>query len=240
MVARVTAILSFCAFGGCSGCYESTSSDGGAMDASSVPDAAAREDCGEWTLDPGSLTACGDAMSLYGERSFAEDPDLLAGCERFRGGFDFAYATITDASALASLRWIDGRLSFFHASDLVSLAGLEQLEHVAELSISGLSRVEDLSPLARLRRVENRLIIDGNGALESLHGLEQLQEVGDLVLFVEPELSDSVTLGSLACLRQVRGDVDLRNVRRAEVDAFLARVEVEGTVTLDGEIVVAP
>lgn len=191
--------------------------------------------------DPAALSACGEAMQFYQLRNLEMDPAVLDGCERFLGSIQFQDVEPVDTTVLSSLRWIDGQLAFFglFGGGMTSLPGLERIEHVGELSLRFLE-IEDLAFLARLRSVAGLMLVSSNDDLRSLHGLERLEEIGELNLDVSPDATDVVTLSCFASLRRIHGDVQLWNVRRDEVDAFLARVEVGGTVSLDGEVIPLP
>lgn len=228
--AHAPAIVLLCA--ACSGCHaSSTIGDAGEIrfdaplaDSAPVPDAS--------PLDADALPSCG-----AGRHRWPLDPGLLDGCERLLGTIDFAYAPIVDASVLSSLRWVDGELNFLANGELTSLTGLERLEHVGGLTLRITTAVEDLAPLGQLRTIENRLYLSDNRALRSLHGLERLEEVGELILDIHVDYEDVVNLDVLVSLRRVRGNVRFTHVPREQVDAFLARVEVGGTVTFDDEVI---
>jgi hypothetical protein len=227
-------LLLLCA--GCSGCYETTTPGEIAFDAASR-DAGSPLDASEQGLDAESLRTCGgpDQVIFYPSD---EDRALLVDCARYLGSFDFSRAPFVDVGFLASLRWIDGLLNFSTNQELSSLAGLERLEHVGgALIIAHAPLPTDLAPLSRLRRVVGPLTISDNDALVSLHGLERLEEAGRLRIAPPPELGGIVSLAPLESLRRVRGDVEFENIQREEVEAFLTRVQVDGTVELDGEVI---
>lgn len=235
---RVLALV-VCLCGGCGDCYESTSreEDAGIDFDARRPDAGLEDICPESAeprLDPGSLPTCG--MIMTSDNYPIET--VSAGCERYLGGIGFPFASDEDLRVLESLRWIDGGLAMNATGELTTLAGVERLEHVGGTLLIWNERIDSLAPLGRLRRIEGRLDIRDNSALTSLHGLGRLEEVGALNLKFLPELRDRVSIDALRCLRRVEGDVYLVEVPRDQVDAFLARVEVGGSVTLDGEVIV--
>lgn len=229
-----------CLCAGCGGCYESSSagSDAGIGFDARPPDAGSEDLCPEAAeprLDPSSLPSCGMTMvtDTYPIETVSE------GCERYLGTIGFPYASGDDLGVLGSLRWIEGGLAMTSDARLMSLTGAERLEHLGELSIIAQPHLASLEPLGRLRTVEGKLHLSSdNVLLASLHGLERLEEVGTLSIGFAPEHGDDVSLEPLRCLRRVHGNAMFSGIRRDEVDALLARIEVGGTVTLDGEVIV--
>jgi hypothetical protein len=89
-----------------------------------------------------------------------------------------------------------------------------------------------LAPMAGLRFVGGELSVRITEELATLEGLGGLCEVGALVVEVNFALED---LDGLRSLRRVHGDVRIEDNPRlstAEIDAFLARIEVGGTITV--------
>lgn len=225
-------------YGACDGCYESSSRDDDAAIESdaSLPYAGSDETCPESAeprIDAALLRTCGTPMT----NDFYPIDTVSEGCERYLGSLAFAHVSDEDLRVLAPLRWVDEALALNANPDLISLAGVERLQHVGRLVIMN-ENIDSLEPLGSLRTVDGALQIVDNNSLSSLHGLERLEEIGILEIRFEPEYRDIVTLDTLRCLRRVRGDAHFAQVRREQVDAFLARVDVGGSVTLDGEVIV--
>ena len=119
------------------------------------------------------------------------------------------------ADALAPLRTmvrIDGRMSVFRNHALKNLADLGRLTFVGG---------------------EFSVFIDDNGGLTSLSGVGALREVGGLWLESIPGLRN---LSDFSSLQRVNGNVRIQGnaaLPQSEIDAFLRRVTVTGTVTVE-------
>lgn len=141
-----------------------------------------------------------------------------------------------DADQVVDCDWCLGAI---HVPDPVradTLDPLRDLERVdGTLTIFRNHALDGVGALARLERVGGAFSIrlDESPALVDLDGLESLREVGEL------ELSGNGLLASLRGLRAlatVRGNVTIRDnpmLPQAEVDWLLARIEVQGTITVD-------
>jgi hypothetical protein len=113
--------------------------------------------------------------------------DALAGCTTVEGELRIDAFLGMDLSPLASLRQVGGALDIRSGEfEVASLHGLESLEQVGMLAISGLTG--DLTPLRNLRSVHSA---DTNGArielvdcdgLTDLRGLENVSNWQDLTL----------------------------------------------------------
>ena len=167
-------------------------------------------DAGGATGGDAALVECGDTDEVV---TLPYSADRLAGCTAFRGGIHVPDPS--DASVIDPLRnmvRIDGRLTFFRNHALADLRGLERLERVG-----GLFSIR---------------IDDSDGRFTTVDGLDGLREVGAL----EIELNRWLTsLDGFARLEVVHGDVRIADndaLPPSEIDAFLARVRVEGTVDL--------
>lgn len=133
----------------------------------------------------------------------------------------------------------DWSLGAIHVPDPVradTLDPLRDLERVdGNLTIFRNHALDGVAALAHLQQVGGTFSIrlDESEAFIDLDGLESLREVGEL------ELSGNGLLASLRGLRAlatVRGNVTIRNnpmLPRAEVDWLLARIDVQGTITVD-------
>lgn len=114
---------------------------------------------------------------------------------------------------LRTLRRIDGGLSIFRNTNLVDLRALAALEEVG-----GVFSIR----------------MNWDGQFVALAGLESLTTVGGLVLEYNSGLRD---ISALAKLETIHGDVRIReneDLPQAQIDALLPRVEVTGTVTIEG------
>ena len=157
-----------------------------------------------------ALVECGEPDEIV---TLPYAADRLAGCTAFRGGIHVPDAG--DPSALDPLRdivRIDGRLTFFRNHALADLRGLERLERVG-----GLFSIR---------------IDDSDGRFTTVDGLDRLREVGALEIESNRWLT---SLAGFARLEVVHGDARIADnaaLPPSEVDAFLARVRVEGTVDL--------
>jgi hypothetical protein len=138
-------------------------------------------------------------------------------------------------SLLRQLRRIDGSLDIIGMPDLEDLSGLESLEFVGRsLSLFANDALQSLTALSRLRTV-GELTISTNPQLRSLRGLDALEEAASLSIVVE----SGIDLSEFAP-RLVRVTYSVwfgADIERAQIDAFLARVEVRGAVYHDGVLI---
>lgn len=125
--------------------------------------------------------------------------DVLEGCTAIDGDLLVAPFAGADLRPLHALRTVSGRLGFVtplddasaaasdHFGELnrtgwLALEGLESLESVGSLHLSGLAG-PDLAPLANLRDLtDGDLILMECGHLRSLHGLENLRGIESLLV----------------------------------------------------------
>jgi hypothetical protein len=128
-------------------------------------------------------------------------------CTHALGSLHFPDALADGFDSIRDLRRVDGTFTLFRPHSLADLQGLAKLEVVGgTFSI-------DLGPL--------------NG-LASLEGVGKLREVGSLTLSRMPKLK---TLAPFRCLKVIHGDLlieDMPTLAQSEIEAFLARVRVEG------------
>ncbi|MEM9193386.1 MAG: hypothetical protein AAGF12_29700 [Myxococcota bacterium] len=158
---------------------------------------------------------------------FPQPPELPPGCERFLGSVDFMNDhEARDARLLSGLRVIDGQVTFFRNYSLESLDGLDRLEEVGQLTIRD-TALPSLAALGQLRRVDGVFGIASNRNLQGFRGLERLESVGSLSILGNPE---ATSLDGLSGLQEVRGNARLWDLPRAEIDAFVARVRIDGEV----------
>ena len=187
-------------------------------------------------VDVAELVTCGTRPDeiLYFSSLDPSHPNYasyLDGCERFLGAAAYTFADIEQLDAMRTLRVIDGALGLHMNHELQSLAGVERLEEVGLLGLR-LSRPVSLEPLSRLRRVRDEFTLQSE--TRSLAGLERLECVGELVL----SSVQAWDLGVMRRLRRVEGDVKLSlpNVPREEIEAFIERLHIEGSIEVDDEI----
>jgi hypothetical protein len=200
-----------------------------------------------------------DAVVCGQPGAFAdEDFVALAGCELYQGGLLLAWPNATDLSPLISLRVVrDTVTAGNYNTHLETLAGLDNLEWVDSFHFTGdalsnlfamsnlvgvgvyfalweMPNLVDLRGLEQLRTVNGTLSLHSNPQLATLDGLGGLEWIGDRLEIIENE--KLVSLDGLAALQRVEGDVRIFGnplLPPAEIDAFLARVEIGGEVTLD-------
>lgn len=175
-----------------------------AIDGTVPPDDAAASDA--------SPTVCGTPDQFVTLPYTASD---LEGCTSFLGSIHVPDASSLDVVApLAPITHIGGRLTFFRNHVLPDLSGIANLE-----TIGGVFSVR---------------LDDSRGSFTSLAGASSLREVGELEIQLNPWLR---TLSGLDALEVVHGDVRIEDnamLPQSEIDAFLARVRVEGAVTVSG------
>jgi hypothetical protein len=150
-----------------------------------------------------------------------------------------------------------GSLFIGSAENLSSLEGLENVASARELNISGNPLLTSLEGLSGLERLDGGITIQENPLLEdlsgldnlhdfdgdlwiyrsdnlrSLHGLEQIETIRYLYIVENPVLDD---LDGLAGLQRVTSGIKLVDnpmLSPDEIEAFLARIEVEGEVILE-------
>lgn len=201
----------------------------------------------------GGANVCGaaDDIDRYGPE--------LEGCEVHRGSiFIEGYLEgLPDLALLHALREIRGSFTLSLCFDLTSLHGLERLERTLSFAISQVPELEDLSELSALQSASEGILLSDLDGLLSVRGADRLESIGALHLHKlhkledldgfpnlrtlgELSITDNAALRSLsgfAQLQKIDGRLDItRNPRlpRAAIDAFLARIEVTGEVTIAG------
>ncbi|MFO0636647.1 MAG: hypothetical protein U0168_27765 [Nannocystaceae bacterium] len=212
-----------------------------------------------YPVPPPDLGANAIVCGMPGEVAATnEDFAALEGCELFLGRLVMLNANATVLAPLASLRVIREDLAGGGGNDaLESLHGLERVEWVGSLhfsrdglrdlaglvALTGIEEgfqlfdmpfIEDCSGLGELRTVGGGVSFVINDELSRLDGLSGLEWIGgDLRIEDNPKLE---TLDGLSSLRQVDGDVTIilnPLLSAAEVDAFVGRLVIGGTVHLD-------
>jgi len=133
-------------------------------------------------------------------------------------------------AALAGVKAIRGTLSVVDAR-LTELRGLECLEEVGSLEISGNSELATLSGLEALTTVRDDLTIEGNPRLNSLDGLDSLREVGGGLSVVDNQ--SLLDFDGLATLERIGGDLTVWNNPALEHIEALSSIErIPGNLVL--------
>jgi Receptor L domain len=196
---------------------------------------------------------CGDG-GTYGVRS--NGLKFFEGCTRIRGRLNIdsenslePYLKITvvdrelwlsylietrDLEPLKSVSSVGGLL-VHRAPLLTTLEGLEGLRTVGSLGgvvILQNEKLVSLSVLGPSRIAGGPLVISNNRALANLDGLQSVTTLAELKVTGNDALSD---LSGLSNLQRVEGDVTFfasPRLSRAEVERFVARLQVGGTVRI--------
>ena len=168
----------------------------------------------------------GQRISFYD----VEHDEVVDGCEHLLGTLEYRSTNISTTGGLNNLHAVDGDFLLIQTNGLSSLAGLEQLERVGGLTIQHAHSLPRLRYLEGLRRVVGSLVVTDSNPPKSLEGLENLECVGQL------ELADIQSLAPLSSLRIIQGDFRVSGIPMEEVREFMARVTIEGTSYVDGEV----
>lgn len=141
---------------------------------------------------------------------------------------------LSNLKGLEGLRSIGGEVYISSNMDLESLDGLDNLESVTEDVIVGYNDLlTSLSGLSNLKQIGGKLSVFVNPMLTSFDGLENVTTLGELYISNNQGLH---SLEGLSGLQRVRGDVQItnnENLPQNEIDALLARIQVDGEVILD-------
>jgi len=217
-------------------------------------------------LAPPAASLCQDTKTLTGDILVKNQDQLdeLEGCEEIEGGLTVAPFAGADLRSLRALEEVRGALGFSDDSSnlsgaelaeqealiesgwLASLEGLESLESVGGLSISGLLAA-DLDPLHNLKRNTGGLALARNPNLVDLTGLQNMRgttgllihcvnleslaglflpEYLDSALIVGPKLAD---LGSWN-VDYVIDQLVVNATALTNLDAFSSLSRVDGTL----------
>jgi hypothetical protein len=177
---------------------------------------------------PAAEKVCGIAGETY-----IRDPRDLAGCTVFRGSIHVSDRRDAHLPWPASLRRIEGALSFFRNEFLEDLRGLEGLEEVGGLVLNIHPKLRDLRALARTK-VSGEFFVASSDLLETLEGPQVSPELDSLFLARQPKLRD---LSALSAIRRIRGKLVIRNNRAltdAAARAFADRIDVGGPIEIMG------
>ena len=236
LAATVVVLLLF--VGGClpSGSNSDSGDTGvaGEGDVGSDADSTAQSDVDASEADSGEADASAEVCGAEDqqERFHQLEEGLFDWCSVYLGSIHVPDTQQTDMSFFTGLRRIHGRLTLFRNEDMVSLHGLEQLERAGTFGVSNALLLTDLSGLEGLTEVDAELYVNGNSGLRSLKGLDNVRTVGELSIVGNYDLE---SLDGLSSLERVEGDVVIDatdNLLRSEIEAFLAGIEVQGTVEI--------
>lgn len=173
-----------------------------------------------------TLVSCGEAGQAYTDLTFPTTP---AGCQRLLGSLDLSESAVDEFTTLATLQEVDGFVRVENAGGVARFDGLQGLARVGEdLTLVGTSATS-FDGLG-VQHVDGDVRIESNLVLVAL-ALEDLETVaGDLRITGHPQL---ISLATLTSLQRVEGDLHLYDnpsLPEADIEAFLARVEVGGSV----------
>ena len=183
----------------------------------------------EGRTDVRAEVECGSSGAFYVQN----DLELLVGCERLKGRLQIIDYFETDVAEVNSLTHVDEGLILVHAPSLKDLSDFQQLETVGQtLMLAEILQIPTTDGLPNLKAVEGRVILR-NLPLDDLH-FPELETVGGLDVIDMPNVT---SLDGLAKLQLIDGDLDISipGVDEVELEAFLQRVEVSGTIRLNGE-----
>lgn len=111
---------------------------------------------------------------------------LYGPCDTVAGPLKIMYPDIIDLTGLAGLQIVSGYLLLYSTTNLPSLAGLEGLTQVDDLSIEGATPLTSLAGLQNLTSIGDLHIVR-NASLPNLNGLPQtLPSVFNLEVFGNP------------------------------------------------------
>jgi hypothetical protein len=137
----------------------------------------------------------------------------------------------TDLQPLICLTEVTGTLTIATYSPLKNLRGLEQLQRVGKLQISGNRELVDLGGLKHLGEVATDMTIRENPKLRSFEALQSLSTIGG-ALTIEDNPSLSAFEG-LDALTRVGGNVSIsRNHALANVDGLGNLTAIGGTLSI--------
>ncbi|MEM9191443.1 MAG: hypothetical protein AAGF12_19885 [Myxococcota bacterium] len=206
---------------GASGCSESRTPDDITFDA------AGDREVRDAPPDVDELVVCGDPDSLTTPLDPDERRAFFDGCERFLGSVSFSDRPVVSPEIYRTVQIIEGFVNFLRNNELRSMDGFDSLRVVeGRFVIRNAPVLTDLRALGNLERIGGRLELESNWALESLEGLQRLESIGALTWINGGEVSPLELTG----LREIRGDVRIRSVPRADVEAFLSQVRVDGEI----------
>ena len=176
-----------------------------------------------------SLTACGES----GESVHRDNLSQLEGCEQSYFRIILSGFLASSIPQLRSLVRSEDLLHVISIYELTDLTDLNRLEFVgADLMIRFMPDLSTLHGLESLRTVRGRLFLTGLG-ISDLSPLSSLTSVGGL--YIDLIHLDSVE--GLDSLERIDGDVNISadGVSREELEQLLERVEVTGSIRLNGQ-----
>jgi receptor L domain-containing protein len=149
--------------------------------------------------EPSVATPLPTGLELAGIVSINTPRDLarLEGVVAIRGDL-IIEGSVSDLSALSSLRAVGGSLTLRDNRFLTDLDGLSSLAQVGgAVSIDANARLRDIGGLRGLKHMES-LSIRGNPVLEDLEGLSRLESAGFVELWANPAVASLRGLERLA------------------------------------------
>jgi hypothetical protein len=155
------------------------------------------------------------------------DAQQYSACNVVIGDLKVQASALENMSAFSNLRRVQGALQLVDNPRLRSLAGLEQLEAVGELSISGSPVLEDLDGLARLGKARE-VVLKSCRSLSDLTALGKLGELNELVI----ERTGVFTVAGLEGLSWVRELTIARNPKLISV-AALNQLKAAGSIHIE-------
>ncbi len=143
---------------------------------------------------------------------------MYSGCPELRGRLELGKYTNTDINDLTPLSFITSIETLeINRSSISNLNGLEQLQHIDNLSFWRNSNLSDISALSGITSIDGILDISSHGDLLSLTGLNQLTSVGILSISSVP-INSFVGLENLQMVRKIylRNNYDLTSLQGLE------------------------
>lgn len=158
-----------------------------------------------------------------------KDLSPLCGLLEVSGNLEVVYTSLETLEGLNNLKSVDGSLFIFLNDALLSLSSLESFINAGDLFISG-SSLTSLKGLEQIDSVKN-LSLSGNLALPNLAGLENISSVtGSL------GISDNPLLENLSALNNIKGNVEYLGVIRNEALINLDGLSNITSVSINFEI----
>ncbi len=162
-------------------------------------------------------------------------PINYPGCTEILGSiFIVNNEEITNLNGLSQLTRIDSIFHLFNLPQLGSLAGMENIQYVANrLQISGLPMIQNLNELSEIDSVGS-LSIRNCSRLSNLTGLESLTSVATSVSI--SELDSLINLEGLGNLLNVGGNLGVgQNPLMTSIDQLHPAIQVDGLRILNNE-----
>lgn len=181
--------------------------------------------------DETDLVVCGEPDEVINNRS---DLSTYEGCEIIRSHVALAFFRDEDLPAFASLRKTEQQFVVRGTETLKSVHGLRRLEVADSFRLDYAMNLQSLEGLENLREVATGMALWHLPGVTTLEPLGNLTVTGGLSILHLPHLT---SLDGLDNLCRIDGDLEIgqTSIMREDVEAFLDRVDVTGTVTFHGE-----